>query len=141
MISYLQIRTDLGSPEARPITMQGWGSAPPFPEEAGHATVEASVPDGCPSSTDEWEAACYDETTGMTRLRPTLPQATEGSAPFVLVLIGLPSGTSVKLTNEAGDAMTVGVSENVKLLDRGTYGLEMTPPFPWMPFKTQLEIK
>lgn len=140
MTAYLQIRTDIGTTEARPITMQGWGSAPPWPDEPGYKTVEAAVPDGVPPSQDEWEMVSYNELTGETAVRPALPNPVSEPVrvPATLNLSAFPGGTVVTVANSAGDELGLpDLTEPLILVDRGEYTLRAQPPFPW----TQLNIK
>jgi len=74
--------------------------------------------------------------------RPVVSIATvAGAAPLEVELGGLPLGTTVSVTNEEGDRLTVtDLSEDLLLEDDGRYKLVITPPFPYLPHRKEITL-
>jgi len=94
-------------------------------------------------SGDEWNSSYYDADENLIKPRPELPGLpTEGPAPLTLDLSPLPEGTTLTLTNEAGDAMTLSLplTEPLTLTDPGAYRARIAPPFPWLPSTQEITV-
>lgn len=56
-------------------------------------------------------------------------------------LTSLPTGTTLTVSNEAGDELSISdLSEVLTLVDTGTYWFKVTPPFPYMPLDAAVEV-
>lgn len=61
---------------------------------------------------------------------------------WTYTLSDLPAGSLVTVRNEAGDELMIAdLSEPLTLLDAGLYHLTVAPPFPWVGFEIEVELR
>lgn len=61
---------------------------------------------------------------------------------WAYTLSDLPAGTLVTVRNEAGDELAItDLSEPLTLLDAGLYHLALAPPFPWVGYEIEVELR
>lgn len=70
-----------------------------------------------------------------------VPAAVQPSG-WTYTLSDLPAGSLVTVRNEAGDELAISdLSEPLTLLDAGLYHLAIAPPFPWVGFGIEVELR
>lgn len=142
--AYILIKTDIGTPDQRPIVAFGSYTA----EEAAMMEVlEGAI--AVPNTEgglslywrgSEYDGRSYNEATGGVTDRPQLPGLSGGPAPLAVPLGGYPAGTTLRVTNEAGDAIEIGITEDLTLTDPGIYRISATAPWPWLPLDAEIEV-
>lgn len=149
MRAFVQIRTDIGTTDCRPVV--GRGRAQPDDITALRGLLEpgeeilsfpidgepptGSTPPG--AALDAWERVSYDPLANAYKPRPELTAPTQNPVP----LSGYPAGTKVTVTNEAGDSLVIlDLSLPLTLIDPGVYTLRFEPPFPWLPLTTTMKV-
>ena len=69
------------------------------------------------------------------------PFPATGAAPLVVDITDAPSGTSILLTNEAGEELTVDQSQGpINLTDTGVYRVQINPPWPYQGAQTEVTV-